>query len=166
MKRLLFITITAGALLSCASITSRTSGLSELRDIYAQRASWVKSRNVTALFAQMTPDYSIRLTDGQTMSLADIRERWAFYYDKVLIQHIHFINDVQQIRSFGDSAVVTLEQKDRRTQNGPDGKPMEVEANVIHTESWIRTPDGWKLRFTQEGRQTRFLINGVPQPIK
>jgi ketosteroid isomerase-like protein len=152
-------------LTSCASVSGDSGAAQELRNIYAQRAQWVQSRNVASLLAQMTPDYTVRLRDGQSMNLQDIRERWTFYYDKVLIRHIHFINDVQTVQQRGDTAFVAVEQKDRRMQNGPEGKPMEVEADVIHTETWVRTANGWKLRLTDEGRQTKFVIDGKPQPI-
>jgi hypothetical protein len=57
-------------------------------------------------------------------------------------------------------------QKDHRIQNGPNGKLMEIEANVVHRETWVRRPDGWKLRVTDEGEQTKLLVDGKPQPSR
>jgi hypothetical protein len=142
--------------------SARPATTEEFAAIYAQRGQWVQSRNVAALLAEMSPDYSIRLANGQTMSRAQVEERWKFYYDKVLIRHLRFANVVQGLTRHRDSVTVTVEQQDHRLQNGPDGKPMEVEANVIHAETWIRSPAGWRLHLTTEGKQTRLLIDGKP----
>jgi hypothetical protein len=141
---------------------SRQNTTEEFDAIYAQRAQWVRSRSVTALLADMSPDYSIRLANGQTMSREQVEERWKFYYDKVLVRHIRFANVVQGLKHHGDSVTVTVEQQDHRLQNGPNGKQMEVEANVLHDETWIRRPEGWKLQMTMEGKQTKLLIDGKP----
>jgi hypothetical protein len=148
--------------LLAVACSGRPNTTEEFDAIYAQRAQWVQSRSVTALLADMSPDYSIRMANGQTMSRAQVEERWKFYYDKVLVRHIRFANVVQGLKRHGDSVTVTVEQQDHRLQHGPNGKQMEVEANVIHDEAWIRRPDGWKLYMTMEGKQTKLLIDGKP----
>lgn len=65
----------------------RATYTNEFKAIYENRAQLVKERNIDALLAQMTPDYTIRLRNGQAMTLADIRARWTFYYDSVLVRH-------------------------------------------------------------------------------
>lgn len=145
-----------------AGCSARPNTAEEFAAIYARRALWVQSRSVTALLAEMSPNYSIRLANGQTMSRAQVEERWKFYYDKVLVRHLRFANLVQGLTRHGDSVTVTVEQQDHRLQNGPNGKQMEVEANVIHDERWIRRPEGWRLQMTMEGKQTKLLIDGKP----
>jgi hypothetical protein len=144
----------------------RATYTNEFKAIYDSRAQLVKERNINALLAQMTADYTVKLRNGQTMSLADIRARWTFYYDSVLVRHISFVNDIRTVERKDNEAIVTFEQKDHRIQNGPNGKPMEVEADVIHRETWVHTPDGWKLRVTDEGEQTKLLVDGKRQPSK
>jgi ketosteroid isomerase-like protein len=165
LQAVLAVLVTVGTLASCVSLQRGANVEQELRSIMLQRAAWVQSRDVDSLFAQMTPDFTVSLRNGQVMTLQDLRARWAVYYDRILIRHIHFINDVKAVEQRGDMALVTVEQKDKRLQNGPDGKPREVEADVIHVETWVRTPRGWMLRLTEEGKQTKFVIDGKPQPL-
>jgi hypothetical protein len=141
----------------------RTTLTEEFREIYKQRDELVKQRNVDALLAQTTPDYEVKLRNGQKMSRDQLRERWTFFYEKVLVRHISFIDEIRSVARRGDETVVTFEQKDHRIQNGREGKPVEVEANVIHMDTWIQTPAGWKLRLTEEGQQTKLTIDGKPQ---
>jgi hypothetical protein len=157
MKRLFLL----GFLLLFTACRS-SSSFDEFKELYAQREEFVKNRNVNALLAQMTPEYIVKLRDGQTMTGDQLRERWTFYYNKVLIRHVSFVDVIRSVEQRGNEEIVTFEQKDRRIQNGPDGKPMEVEANVFHRDTWTRTPGGWKLRLTEEGEQTKFTVNGQP----
>ena len=138
----------------------------EFRGIYDHRAELVLHHDVSGQLADLTPDYVVKLRNGDTMTRDVLRERWRFFYDSVVIRHVSFANVVRDVQRHGDTAVVTIEQKDHRIQRGPDGKPMDVEANVVHKETWVRTPAGWKLRRTDEGPQTKFEIDGKPQPIK
>jgi ketosteroid isomerase-like protein len=159
MQRLFFL----GLLLLFSGC--RSTAFDEFKQLYADRDALVKKRDVNGLLAQMTPEYIVKLRNGETMTGDQLRERWTFYYDKVLIRHIAFVDEIRSVDQRGNEALVTFEQQDRRIQNGADGKPMEVEANVIHRDIWTRTAAGWKLRLTEEGQQTKFTINGQPQPI-
>lgn len=137
----------------------------EFQGIYDRRAALALRHAVDPQLAEMTPDYVVALRNGDTMKRDDLRARWTFYYDSVVIRHLGFANVLRDVERKGDTAIVTVEQKDHRIQKGPGGKPMDVEADVVHKDTWVLTPNGWKLRRTDEGEQTKFEIDGKAQPI-
>jgi len=82
----------------------------EFRTIYDRRAELAKKHDVNAQLAEMSPDYVVQLRNGDTMTRDDLRVRWRFYYDSVVIRHLSFANVLRDVQRHGDTAVVTFEQ--------------------------------------------------------
>jgi hypothetical protein len=110
-----------------------------------------------------TPDYTVILDNGKTMSRQQLEDRLKGYFSSgQLVRQISYTYEVKEIKVNGNEAVVLVEQKDKRIQIRRDGKPHEVEANVIHRDTWVRTDEGWKLKLTEELKQTKFTVDGKP----
>ena len=149
----------AFALGASACATSDPGGF---RAIYRKRAEVAKERKIAVFLEETTPDYVVRLRDGQTMTREQLAKRLEAFYRDQLLEQVHFQYVVRSVRIVGDRATVEVEQRDRRVQRRKDGQPHRVEANVLHTDTWIKKPDGWKLELTQEGKQLRFTVDGKP----
>jgi ketosteroid isomerase-like protein len=148
--------------LMCAC-ASATSDLEEFRSLYKQRASIAAERKIAAFMAETTDDYLVRSENGQTMTKEELAQRLATYFRDQLVHQLLFEYGVRRVDVRGDEAVVEVEQRDKRIQRRKDGKEHLVEADVIHTDTWVKTSTGWKLKFTQEGEQLKFAVDGVRQ---
>jgi len=137
-----------------------TSHLAEFRTLYAQRAAVAKDRRLAEFLDETTDDYVVRLENGQTMTRNQLAKRLEAYFGEQLVDQLSFAYFVRHVDIRGDQAVVKVEQRDKRVQRRKDGSNHLVEANVIHTDTWIKTPAGWKLQLTQEGKQLKFTVDG------
>jgi hypothetical protein len=155
---------TLGVLLVCLSITSAAHAYDKsigksLKDMYAKKAEYSRKKDIKSLIALNTPDYKVVLRGGKTMNNEQLEEQLKLFFGLV-VRNIRFDHEIKGIEVNGDGAVVLVEQKDKRIQKFPDGKPHEVEANVIHRDTWIKTTSGWKLKLTEEQEQTKLTIDG------
>jgi hypothetical protein len=117
----------------------------EFKALYARQAELLKQRDVQGWMEFNTPEHSVRLQNGTTLTRAELEEGMT-----------RFFTSGQR----GNDVIVLVEQKDKRIQIRKDGKPHEVEANVIHRDTWVRMPDGWKRKLTEEVLQTKFTVDG------
>jgi hypothetical protein len=129
--------------------------------MYAKKAEYSRKKDIRSLLELNTPDYKVMLRDGKTMNNAQLEEQLKLFF-RVVVRNIRFDHEIKEIKVNGNEAVVLVEQKDKRVQNFPDGKTHEVEANVIHRDTWIKTANGWKLKLTEEQQQTKLAIDGKP----
>ena len=139
-----------------------TSHLAEFRTLYEQRGSVAEDRKLAAFLNETTDDYIVRLENGQTMTRNQLAKRLEAYFRDQLVNQLSFAYIVRHVDVRGEQVVVDVEQRDKRIQRRKDGKNHLVEANVIHTDTWIKTPAGWKLQLTQEGKQLKFTVDGKP----
>jgi len=108
-----------------------------------------------------TSEHSVRLKNGTTLTRAELEEGMTrFFTSGQLVKQVHFSYTVKEVTPQGSDVIVLVEQEDKRIQIRKDGKPHEVEANVIHRDTWVRMPDGWKRKLTEEVRQTKFTVDG------
>ncbi len=160
MKR----TVPAAAVVALLCIAAcASSRVDEFRTLYKQRASVAKDGRLAAFLNETTDDYVVRLQTGQPMTRRQLAERLENYFRDQFVNQLSFAYVVRCLDVRRGEAVVEVEQQDKRIQRRRDGKDHLVEANVIHTDTWIKTPMGWKLKFTQEGKQLKFTVDGTPQ---
>ena len=133
----------------------------EFKTLYARQAELLKRRDVKGWMKFNTPEHSVRLKNGTTLTRAELEEGMTrFFTSGQLVKQVRFSFTVKGVTPQGNGVIVLVEQKDKRIQIRKDGKPHEVEANVIHRDTWVRTPDGWKRRLTEEVLQTKFTVDG------
>jgi len=135
----------------------------EFKALYAKQVELGKARDVKALMEFNTPDYSVKLLDGSTVSRKQLEQGMTRYFTSgQLVRQLSFSYSLMRITSTGEEVIVLVEQKDKRIQKRRDGKPHKVEANVIHRDTWVKTAGGWKRRLTEEVKQTRFTVDDKP----
>ncbi len=133
----------------------------EFQALYKERAEASESRNVDRMLDYTTADYLVKLSNGQTMTRQQLEARLRTYFDSgQLVKQLKFSNTIKSVQIDGDTAIVVVEQEDKRIQIRSDGKPHEIEANVIHKDTWVRQGGTWKLKLTEEGEQTKFTVDG------
>lgn len=59
----------------------------------------------------------------------------------------------------GDEGVVTVRQSYSRMQMMA-GKVRKVATSVTQDETWVKTPQGWRLRFVQNERDAEWYVDG------
>jgi len=59
-----------------------------------------------------------------------------------------------------DTAVVYTRQHYARNQRAADSTAHELVTNVEHREHWVRTPEGWKVRYLEEVAEGPFTLDG------
>jgi len=139
----------------------------DLTALYARQAEAMKKRDVAAAMALDTPDFSVKLQNGNTVTRQDLEEGMNnFYTSGQLVRQISLTYTIMALAAQDSQAVVLVEQKDKRVQIRKDGKPHDVEANVIHRDTWIWTSEGWRRSLTEEILQTKFTVDGKPVETK
>ena len=156
-----FITsISITLIVSIASANDR-SIRKDLKALYARKAELFRNKDIKALIELNTPDYKLILRDGNIMNNQQLEEQLKLFFGLV-DRNIRFVHEIKQININGNEVVVVVEQKDKRIQRFEDGKLHEVEANVIHQDSWIREANIWKLKMTEEQKQIKLTVDGKP----
>ncbi len=109
---------------------------------YGKLAEALRKKDLDTLFALYTPDYQVKMPNGEVWnrekSLAYQRNGYAQVKETT-----HISNTILQIAFCGDEATATVLQQWYRTQT-MSGKLRRVETNAVQDEKWIKTPDGWK----------------------
>jgi hypothetical protein len=134
---------------------------------YAKQVELGKKRDVKALMEFNTPDYSVKLLNGNTVSSQQLEQGMRRYFSSgQLVRQINFTYRIMELTVRGEEVIVLVEQKDERIQIRRDGKPHKVEANVIHRDTWVQTTEGWKRKLTEEVKQTKFTVDGKPVELE
>ena len=133
----------------------------ELEAVFAQRMEAVKNKDAEAQIAQVAPDYSATLPDGQTMNYEQIvgyMRGGAEQFVTVLDASI----TIEGLMVEGNEAIVDARQRIIRTQRLADGNIHHVETGVLQREIWVKTADGWRIRSVDELRDRKVLVDGEP----
>lgn len=166
MKRLAAAVCSAGIILvslSPAFCLNHKRLKNEFKTLYAKQIAVGKTRDVKAMMEFNTTDYSVKLLNGNKLTRQQLEQGMTRYFASgQLVRQINFSYKILGITPSSDEVIVLVEQRDKRIQIRRDGKPHQVEANVIHRDTWIKTPDGWKRRLTEEIEQTKFTVDGKP----
>jgi hypothetical protein len=134
----------------------------EFETMYARQAELTKKRDLKGLMEFNAPEHSVKLLNGKSFSRDDLEKRLTYFFTSgILVRQISFTYTVTEVTTKENEAVVLVEQKDKRVQVR-DGKEHEIEADVIHRDTWKKTPQGWKRRLTEEVKQTKFTVDGKP----
>jgi ketosteroid isomerase-like protein len=135
----------------------------EFKATYAKQVELGKKRDVKALMEFNTADYYVKLLNGTTVSRQQLEQGMSRYFTTgQLVRQISFTYKIMELTVRGEDVMVLVEQRDKRIQIRRDGKPHEVEANVIHRDTWVQTAEGWKRKLTEEVKQTKFTVDGKP----
>ena len=134
----------------------------EFEAIYAEGVENLKSHNVEAMLARISPDFIAVLPDGRTMNYEAIEN----YIRRGAEQFVE-IGDLrislESLTAKGDEVIVEARQAFARKQRLRDGVVHEVYSSVLQTETWVKTAAGWKKRRVEHEREQVLTVDGVPR---
>lgn len=141
---------------ACASTADVRS---EIQAQYDRLAEAFEREDIDAVLSFRTPDFNTIGPDGRHLSYAEMVDYTRGWFE-LNQQPIRVGFTIQEIEMRGaDEAAVTVFQQGSRRQE-VDGKLRTVEHSVVQRETWVRTPDGWKIRMVDQVRDQRRWVDG------
>ena len=128
---------------SCATAT--TSAERDIRAQYDRLERAFEAQDIATILAIRHPQMETFGPDGQRNDYAGMAEytRQWFITNKPPIES-HFTMQSIEVLSADEIAVQVLQRASRYQER--EGKLRRVEHEVRQRETWVRTPEGWKLR--------------------
>ncbi|MCS6831152.1 MAG: nuclear transport factor 2 family protein [bacterium] len=135
----------------------------QIRAEYDKTIRYTKQKNVDGLLNQMASGFLYKTRDGQVLNKQMIemvmRQEFARYrsIDKRT-------TTIKKMEIKGDTARVTTVERIAVTLVDPQGKLRKVENRSTTRDTWVRTPQGWKVKMTEILDEETF-IDGKRQPV-
>ena len=130
----------------------------EIEARYKELAEAVHNKDFAAFQALRTKDFSARLPDGDVHGSEQMAER-----AQMLLGHIQapitFSNQIELLLLMDKEAIAIVQQKFSRTQEIA-GELHLIETSVRQRETWLKTPEGWKLKFVDNIHVQQLLVDG------
>ena len=126
---------------------------------YERLAEAIRRKDLQAILAMQAPDFSSSNVGGTVFdyaAMAEYTRRMTAAVDSV----IYTRNRIREFTLRGDTAVADVCQEFSRIQR-VDGIPRRVDTSVLQTETWVRSPDGWRRRRVENERGFRWFVDGV-----
>jgi len=134
----------------------------EIRAEYARTAQYAKQKNVEGLLRQMTPDFLYKTEKGDVMNKQMVEQVMRAQY--ALIQSVDKrTTAIKKMEIKGNTARVTTQEELVVTMLDPQGKRRKVVSKATTRDTWVKTPQGWKVKMT-EILDEKTTIDGKPQP--
>lgn len=132
----------------------------ELEAVYELNRQAFLREDLEAIMALRTDDFLTIGPDGQTRDRATMRQ-----YTEGLLNGIERWDTltfaIDSLEIVGDEARVIMRQHLVRMALRPDGKLHHIETWATQRETWLKTPQGWKLRRVDGVRDQRRLVDGI-----
>ena len=125
---------------------------------YAKIAEAQKNKDIDALRSLRTSDFTVKMPNGETWDLET-----SLNYSKRGFEQVQSIssisNTIESLNVNGNEAVAVVHQQWLRMQT-MKGKLRLVETNAVQRETWVNTPDGWKLKLIDDIRPGAWIVDG------
>ena len=125
---------------------------------YAKIAEAQKNEDIDALRSLRTSDFTAKMPNGETWDLET-----SLNYSKRGFEQVQSIssisNTIESLNVNGNEAVAVVHQQWSRMQT-MKGKLRLVETNAVQRETWVNTPDGWKLKLIDDIRPGAWIVDG------
>jgi ketosteroid isomerase-like protein len=129
-----------------------------LEQQYARIAEAQINKDIDAMRALRTPDFTVDMPNGQRWDLET-----SLNYSRISFQqvqsNISISNTIESLDVHGDEAVAVVHQRWSRMQM-KGGKLRRVDTEAIQTETWVNTKDGWKLKHIGDIKPGRWYVDG------
>jgi membrane-associated protease RseP (regulator of RpoE activity) len=109
-----------------------------------------------------TSDFSLTFLNGKTATREELQEGLKQRMDRIKsVNHLKI--ELGNITVTEDKAVVITTQNFSRVITGPDGKDHTVvTSGTTHRETYVKTPQGWKIKHVEEIKQGKETVDGEP----
>lgn len=125
---------------------------------YAKLAEAIRNKDFDAFQAVRTSDFSTRGLNGEPQSAEQMAARARSLLERIQPPiEVSFTIGVIDLRQ--GEAVATIRQRFSRMQNVA-GQIRKVETSVTQDETWVQTPEGWKLKFVGNERDLLWFVDG------
>lgn len=128
----------------------------QIRAEYAKTVQYSKQKNVDGLLRQMMPDFLYKTAKGQVMNrqMVEMAMREQFR----LMQSIQKrTTTIKKMEIKGDTARVTTEEELAFTFVDAQGKPHKAYSKATTRDTWVKTPQGWKVKMTESLSETTYV---------
>jgi ketosteroid isomerase-like protein len=129
-----------------------------LEAAYAENRRAHLAKDLDAVLRQRSPDFQAILPDGRVVTAEQQAEASRNLLDNVE-EWVDLTLSLGEARIAGDALAVDVTQHTIRRQMR-DGAVRRIENWVIQTETWVRTPDGLRIRRVENIRDQCVLIEG------
>lgn len=130
----------------------------ELEKQYAKLSEALRDKDFEAFHALRTNDFSTRDLNGKPQTTEQMIARTRLLLERIQ-PPIRATFEIDTIDLRGDVFVATIHQKFSRMQLVA-GQLRKVETSVTQDETWVKTDDGWKLKFVDNERNPLRYIDG------
>lgn len=129
-----------------------------LEEQYAKIAEANKNKDLASLLALRTPDFSAKFPNGEIRNSAEMAA-----YSRALIEQIqppiNVSNTIETLTVRGNEAIAVVHQRFSRMQLKA-GQLRKVETEARQRETWLLTPEGWKLKFVDDVHPGAWYVDG------
>jgi ketosteroid isomerase-like protein len=129
-----------------------------LEEQYAKLADANKNKDLGALLALRTPDFSAQFPNGEIRDSA-----YMAGYSRILFEQmqapISVSNTIETLDVNGNEAIAVVHQRFSRMQV-KGGQLRRVETEARQRETWVLTAAGWKLKFVDDVHPGAWYVDG------
>ena len=125
---------------------------------YAKIAQAQINKDIDAMRAIRTPDFTVDLPNGQKWDL-ETALNYARAGFQQIESNISISNTIESLDVHEDVAVAVVHQRWSRMQMKA-GKVRRVDTEAIQTETWVNSADGWKLKHIGDVKPGAWYIDG------
>ena len=134
----------------------------EVEQAYDRNRQALMANDLAGILALRTPDFSVTTPDGAVHDYAEMEG-----FSRNLVENVQRCEalsfDILSIDAQGEDIAVEIRQHSIRMQRRSDGNIHRIENWVNQRETWVRTPEGLKVRRVDNIRDQRVEIDGVPR---
>jgi len=131
---------------------------SALEEQYAKISEVTRKKDLVALLALRTPDFTVKTAKGETWSY----EQSADYVKRGFEQVQSIVSlsfTIGTISVSGNEAAAIIHQQWARMQM-MKGKLRRVDTSAVQRETWINTPEGWRLKLIDDVHPGAWFVDG------
>jgi hypothetical protein len=129
-----------------------------LEEQYAKIAEANKNKDLAAELALRTPDFSAKFPNGEIKNSEEMAG-----YSRVLFEQIQppiiVSNTIETLTVRGNEAIAVVHQRFSRMQVKA-GRLRKVETEARQRETWVLTPEGWRLKFVDDVHPGAWYVDG------
>jgi hypothetical protein len=175
MTRLLTVVVTAVPLLLIlasplqaldggprAKAQLRTGARIEIEAQHSRQIAAYKRKDLKGFMEPLASDYRLKKWDGEVMDRKQteemVRQRMA---GRTVVDNLAV--NIDTINVNGNEATVMTSQNFARLVTDTKGVQHHVVSNTVHRETWVKTPQGWKVRLVEE-MEPKVKVDGKSVP--
>ncbi len=128
----------------------------QIRAEYDKTVLYTRKKNVEGLLRQMTPDFLYKTKRGEILNKQVVEAMMRAQYAQ--IQSVDKrTTRIQKMEIKGNTARVTTKEEMVVTIVDPQGKTHKVASKATTQDTWVKTPQGWKVKMTEVLDEETFI---------